>query len=222
MGLDDRRSATDGRNDPLQRPIELFTLTAAPEYDEDVTEWKVTAVPVRTQWGAVSGGGDWVGGGHRGQSLVKRRWRQENEERESTLWLPDWWRKPFGGGLGEQAMESPPPLWEGERVYVAWIDGYLHVISEYRCKTVGFCLAVDHPGKNTEMDVYAGIFNIGTQIWEYECTEANTFKAIHHRTGTPEPLAGATGLGEWRESTDNGAIIEIIVGDCVSPGPCCP
>ncbi len=219
MGFDDRRSATDGRNDPPQRPVELFTLTDAPEYDDEVKEWKVTAVPVRMGWGSVSGGGDWMGGGHRGEGGVKRRWRQENDERESTLWLPDWWRKSAASGLDQQAMESPPPLWQGERVYVAWVDGYLHVISEYASKTVGFTLKVDHPGTGEEMDVYPGIWNIGTQEWEPDCDK--TFKAIHWRNGTPEPLKGATGLGEWRESTANGAIIGIIVGDCVSPGEAC-
>ena len=211
------RRVHEGRTESLMRPVELFALTAAPEFDDEVEEWKVTALPARTLWGMVSGDETWVGGGHRTEGMVKRRWRKENEERETTLWLPDWWRKPES----ERALKAPPPLYEGERVYVGEADNYLHVTTNYKDRIVGFCLAEDHPGRGVEMDVYAGIWSIDAQGWEYECTTDNTFKAIHWRYGTPEPAAGATGLGQWRESTDNGAIIEIIVGDCSSLGPCC-
>ena len=214
---DDGRSADRSRLEPILRPLELYALTGAPEYDDEVKEWKVTGRPVRTIWGFVSGGdGEWIGGGHRVDG-TKRRWRQESEREDTTIWLPDWWRK----ANSERALEAPPPLWVGERVYVADIDGILHVTTNYADRLVGFCLAENHPGKGVEMDVYAGILNVGDQKWEYACTSANTFKAIHWRFGTPEPEAGATGLGQWRESTDNGAILEIVVGDCSSPGPCC-
>lgn len=112
--------------------MELYALTGTPEYDDDVKEWKVMGVPVRTNWGLVSGSGEWIGGGHRVDG--KRRWRQESEREDATLWLPAWWRKPNS----EEAIESPPPLEEKERAYVAEIDGYLHILTDYTTRLVRF------------------------------------------------------------------------------------
>lgn len=222
MNGDGDRSAPRDRNEPPLRLVELWELTVAPEYDEDVKEWKVVGIPVRSIWGSVSGSGEWMGGGHRGEEGVERRWRKEADERISTLWLPDWWREPDDVPATEQhALKAPPPLWVGERVYATWIDGYRCLFPSYKAKAVGFCLAEDHPGKGTEFDVYAGIWNIADQEWEYECTTDNKFKCIDWRYGVPYPDEGATGLGQWNESTDNGAILEPLPLDCESPGPCC-
>jgi hypothetical protein len=214
--MSERRTEV-GRTEPPLRPVELFSLTAAPEVDDEVKEWKVTALPVRTTWGFVSGDGSWSGGGHRSDGMTKRRWRKENTERETTLWLPDWWRKPNS----ERAFEAPPPLWEGERVYVAEVDGYLHVITNYKDRLVGFCLAEDHQLRGNETDVWVGTWSIANHAWTYDCTTTFTLQMIDWRYGVPYPDAGATGLGQWRESTDNGAILEVVALDCDSPGSCC-
>ena len=213
------RSAGPGRFESPLRPVEMFVITVAPEYDDDKKEWKVKAIPVRNIWGVVSTGGEWVGGGHRSDESVKHRWRRENEDRVSTLWLPEWWRKATPSE--EEAMESPPPLWVGDRIYASAIDETRHVTTNYRDRAVGLCLKEDHQGRGVETEVYAGIWNLGTQTWDYTCTTENTFKMIDWRNGVPYPDAGATALGQWRVSTDNGAILEPLEMDCASPGACC-
>ena len=81
------RSAFKGREPLPISPLELYEITEAPTYDDDRTEWKVTGVPVRGKWGIVSGGGGWVGGGHRPDG-AKYRWRKEDDDWTNTIWLP--------------------------------------------------------------------------------------------------------------------------------------
>ena len=209
------RTASMGREPLPVAPLELYEITEAPMYDDDRAEWKVVAVPVRANWGFVSGGGEWVGGGHRTDGMSKLRWRREDDDWENDLWLPDWWRDP----LKQEAFKAPPPVWVGERLYAANIDGYLHLQGSYKDREVGFVLKEAHQGRGNETDVYCGIWNIADQEWEYGCTPVKAM--IHWRFGTPEPAAGATGLGVWRESTDNGAILEVVVGDCDSVPVAC-
>ena len=143
-----------------------------------------------------------------------RGWQNYNTDGQTTLWLPAWWRKPNS----ERALEAPPPLWDGERVYVKEIDGFLHVDTNYKDRLVGFCLAENHPGKGIEFGVYAGTWSIGGHSWAYDT--GTEYQCIDWRFGAPFPDAGATGLGQWRESTDEGAILEVVALDCDSPGAC--
>jgi hypothetical protein len=200
-----------GRNEPVLRPVELYQLSGAPELDEDAAEWKVSGIAVRMLWGLVSGSG-WVGGGHRSEGMVERRWRKKDSGYESTLWLPDWWRK---AGDSQEALEAPPPLYSGERVYVATIDSTLHVVTNYKDRLVGFCLAEDHQGYKAETDVYVGTWD-GSE-WSYECGSDKIYTMVDNRYGMPYPDEGSTGLGQWRENS----VIELVSLDCDTPGSCC-
>lgn len=145
------RSGEYGRIEPLLRPVELFVLNDDPVYDTDATEWKVTAIPVRSIWGLASSG-TWVGGGHRGELRVKRRWRQESGG-ETTLWMPDWWR--ISGS--QSALNDPPNLFSGERVYAAEVDGNRCVMGDYKGKS--------YLGKLDSALVYNDATGVTVSIW---------------------------------------------------------
>ena len=135
---DRNRSAEPGKLAVPLRPTELFVINDAPEYDDDVKEWKVKGTPVRSIWGLESSGsGEYIGGGHRTNGV--KRWRREAETNVSTLWMPSWWRKP-DGDQSEEAIETPPPIEKNERAYVANIDGTLHILADFMARHLDIVL----------------------------------------------------------------------------------
>jgi hypothetical protein len=84
-------------------------------------------------------------------------------------------------------------------------------------------LAEDHPGCNTEFDIWLyPTWLVGTRKWDIsDCDDDNLkYKAIDYRLGVPEPSKYASGLFAPRLSTTHGMIFEAIDIDCTSPEEC--
>lgn len=105
---------------------------------------------------------------------------------------------------------------DDEEVYLNWmfVEG-----SGTGTELTEFCLAENHPGRNTPFNVYKGVWSSGSDLWTYPDT-STTYKAFDRRYGAPFPDAGAKGLFTPRQSDTYGIIYECVSLDCESPGDC--